>query len=112
MILEERNYTMMPAKKALFLGEYQERGLAIQRRHLERLVGYFETEFGVVNQIVHMWAYQSLADRAERRGALQRDPEWKKFVSDTLHCVERMENRILVPTVFSPLGWGEVERVV
>lgn len=103
MILDERTYTLVPSKKALFLKEYEERGLPIQQRHLKRLVGYFETEIGVVNQIVHIWAYDDLADRARKRAGLQQDPEWQAFVQDTISCIERMENRILVPTKFSPM---------
>ena len=103
MIVDERTYTLVPSKKSLFLKEYEERGLAIQQRHLKRLVGYFETEIGTVNQIVHIWAYDDLADRATKRAGLAQDPEWQAFVQDTISCIEQMQNRILVPTAFSPM---------
>ncbi len=103
MILDERTYTLTPSRKAAFLKAYEARGLAVQLRFLERLIGYFETEIGTVNQIVHIWAYDDLKDRADRRAALQRDPEWQAFVAETIACFDRMENRILVPTSFSPM---------
>jgi len=103
MILDERTYTLVPSRKASFLQQYEERGLMLQVRHLQHLVGYFETEIGTVNQIVHIWAYEDLRDRADRRAALQRDLDWQAFVKDTISCIDRMENRILVPTRFSPM---------
>ncbi len=103
MILDERTYTLVPSRKAGFLVEYERRGLPIQSRVLGRLVGYFETEVGTVNQIVHIWAYEDQGDRERRRTALQNDAEWQAFVRDTIDCVDKMENRILKPTSFSPL---------
>ena len=44
-------------------------------RHLP-LVGYWLTEVGPLNRIEHLWAYESLADRAARRGRLMGDTEW------------------------------------
>ena len=34
---------------------------------LGRLIGYFQTEIGDLNHVVHLWAYDSLEDRAARR---------------------------------------------
>ncbi len=33
------------------------------QKNLGHLVGYFTTEVGNVNEIVHIWAYQDLAER-------------------------------------------------
>ena len=41
------------------------------------LIGYFTTEIGTLNQIVHMWGYESMAQRQERRTALYSDPDGK-----------------------------------
>jgi hypothetical protein len=39
----------------------------VQTDHLGKLIGFFFTEIGVVNQVVHIWAYESLDDRLVRR---------------------------------------------
>ncbi len=103
MILEERNYTFKPGTVAGFLRMYEAEGLAIHTRHLGRLVGFFTSEVGLLNQVVQMWAYDSMADRAARRASLYADPEWIAFLPRSAGMVERMENRILIATSFSPL---------
>lgn len=103
MILEERTYTLHPGKVGEYFSLYEKEGLAIQTPILGRLVGYFSSEVGELNQVVHMWAYEDMADRARRRAELMADPRWKAFVPKLLALVTRMENRILIPAPFSPL---------
>lgn len=103
MILEERTYTFKPGTIPVFLKLYEAEGLAVHTRHLGRLIGYFTSDIGVLNQIVHMWAYDDLADRDARRAKLYADPDWLAFVPKTSGFIDRMENRILVATSFSPL---------
>ena len=79
MIVEERIYTALPGKSLEYVRMYEAEGLAIQRPILGNLVGYFTTEIGTLNQIVHLWAYEDLADRAARRGTLLSDPRWKAY---------------------------------
>ena len=77
MLVEKRTYTLHPGKAPEYLRIYTESGMEIQRRILGNLVGWFTTEIGNVNQIVHMWAYADLNDRAERRAELAADPGWQ-----------------------------------
>lgn len=42
-----------------WLALYQSDALAVQTDHLGKLIGFFFTEIGVVNQVVHIWAYES-----------------------------------------------------
>ena len=64
MIVEERIYTAIHGKVTRIRTMYEAEGLAIQRPILGHLVGYFTSEIGTLNQIVHLWAYEDLADRA------------------------------------------------
>src|SRR5205823_5849665 len=59
MIVEERIYTMQPGKVQEWLAFYGERGLPIQNRLLGKLIGFFSSEIGTLNQVVHLWAYDS-----------------------------------------------------
>ena len=103
MIVEERNYTLAAAHLRTFLAAYEAEGLALQTRHLGRLIGYFTTETGVLNQVVHLWAYDDYEDRRARRTALWADPDWTAYSNRVLPWIERMETRLLVPTAFSPM---------
>jgi hypothetical protein len=103
MIVEERIYTMQPGKVQEWLAFYGERGLPIQQRLLGKLIGFFHSEIGTLNQVVHLWAYDSLAHREEARGKLAKDPDWLAYQRDAPKVIQHMENRILVPAQFSPI---------
>jgi hypothetical protein len=103
MIVEERIYRIRMGRMPDYLKLVREEGLAIQQPILGHLVGYFRTEVGPLNHVVHLWAYADLADRMRRRQQLADDPRWQAFIPKLGETIEGMENRILVPTDFSPL---------
>lgn len=109
MLLELRTYTIRVGQLAEFLQGYEARSLPIQKRHLGRLVGYFVPETGELSQVVHLWAYDDVADRERRRAALQGDPGWGEVRELLAGFVVRMENRLLKPTAFSPMHWAAWE---
>ena len=103
MIVEERCYTLKPGTLRIYYEDYDPRGLDIQTRILGNLIGYFHTEIGELNQVVHLWGYDSLAERERRRALLAADPEWQAYLKQSPEIVVRMESRILVPAPFSPI---------
>jgi hypothetical protein len=103
MIIEERTYDLAAGHLPAYIALVQEEGIAIQRPILGRLIGYFHTELGPLNQIVHLWAYESFHDRAERRARLAADPRWKEYAAKVRGFSLRQQNRILLPMSFSPL---------
>jgi hypothetical protein len=105
MIYEKRTYTINPLKMADWLALYKSDAYAVQTEHLGKLIGFFFTEIGVVNQVVHIWAYESLDDRLVRRARMAQDERWLTFSRKNreLAAVERLESVLLRPTDFSPL---------
>ncbi len=103
MIVEERIYTVKPGAVHQYYKDYNPRGLDIQQRILGNLIGYFHTEIGQLNKIVHLWGYASLAEREKRRAALAADPEWLAYLQQSPDIIVEMESRILIPSPFSPI---------
>src|SRR4051812_7157587 len=103
MIVEERIYTIKIGKMTELLRLYEAEGYAVQTRILGRMVGFFTTECGPLNQLVHLWAYDSFEDRLERRRQLFADPGWLAYIAKSQPLVERQENKILMPPSFSPI---------
>src|SRR5579863_9548005 len=97
MIVEQRTYTTHPGKVRDYLSLYETEGLAIQKRILGRLVGYYRSEVGDLNQVVHLWAYFDLVERQQRRATLLADPGFKAYVQKMLPLLVCQESRILVP---------------
>lgn len=103
MIIEERIYKIRTDQMRTYLQLVREEGLAIQAPILGGLVGYFVTEIGPLSHVVILWRYEDLEDRAARRTRLAETPEWQEFTKRLSPTIETMENRILLPTDFSPM---------
>ncbi|MDE1168262.1 MAG: NIPSNAP family protein [Pseudomonas sp.] len=105
MFYELRTYTIKPTKLGDWLALYKSDALAVQTEHLGQLIGFFTTEVGAVNQVVHIWAYTSLDDRMARRTSMAADPRWLEFSrkNKELDAVVTLESRLMRPTAFSPL---------
>ena len=106
MIIEERIYTCYCGKAAQYVRMYEAEGMAIQRPILGDLLGYFTSELGALNQVVHLWAYDSMEERATRRARLLADERWKAYAAKVQPLVLQQENKILVPAPFSPWADG------
>jgi hypothetical protein len=103
VIVEERIYTLHAGKVPDYFKLYQDEGLEIQTRILPRLLGYFSTEFGPLNQVVHLWGYESLEERTRTRAELMADAGWQAYVAKLRPLIVSMENKLLLPAPFSPI---------
>ncbi len=73
MIYEVRTYTLRPGTVAEFEERYHKR-LPSRLRH-SPLGGFWHTEFGPLNQVVHVYPYDDLAHRTRVRAAMANDAE-------------------------------------
>ncbi len=106
MIYELRTYSIKPTRLAEWLKLYKAEALEVQKEHLGGLIGFFTTEVGVLNQVVHLWQFASLNDRESRRNGMGSDPRWQEFgrKNKELDAIVQLESRVLRPTDFSPLS--------
>lgn len=102
MIVEERQYNIVPGRLGAYLDIYAKGPLELQKRILGNLIGYFTTETGELSTLVHLWGYASLDERARRRALLAQEPEWQAYLTACTPLIQRMTSRFLVPTAFSP----------
>ncbi len=101
MIVEQRTYTLHPGKVPDFLTYVETMGLPVLEPTLGGLLGYFTTESGDLHQVVHFWAYESVAERERRRAEIAELPAYKEFVGKVLPLMVKMESRILKPAPFT-----------
>jgi hypothetical protein len=104
VLLDLRTYTLVTGRLNEYLEIYRKEGLPVQVRHLGKPFGFFVSETGPQDQIVHLWAYQSAADRANRRKALAADPAWRAFIAKTGSYFRNRETRLLENASFWPLS--------
>ena len=103
MIVEQRDYHVYTGKLPELVRLYETEGVAIQKEFLGALVGAFTTDVGEPSTYTHMWAYESFADREERRVRLAADERWPPFLAEIQPLIHTQRNRILLPTAFSAL---------
>lgn len=103
MIYELRTYDVRPGLMADYLKLFNEVGMPV-RQEQNNLVGFWFSEFGVLNRVVHIWKYDSLEHRSSVRAALMLDPRWAgDFLPRAMSMLDRMESVILNSASFSPL---------
>lgn len=103
MIVDQRTYTIQIGMLRDFLALYAAEGLAVQTEHLGPPLGYYTTEVGDVNQVVHVWQYTDMADRERRRAQLEADPRWLAYrrKAGAAGQVIRQHNTLLKTVDFS-----------
>ena len=103
MIVEQRDYHVTTGKLNELVALYETEGIELQQRYLGNLLGVFTTDIGALSTYTSMWGYASFAEREERRARLQADDAWKAFLAKIQPLIHTQQNRILVPTSFSPI---------
>jgi hypothetical protein len=100
-LYELRTYRTHTGKVPEWVGHFT--GALPAREKYSKIVGLWTTDVAQLNQVVHLWAYADLNQRADVRCKTPQDPEWKAFLAKGYPLIAHMESVILVPTEVSPL---------
>jgi len=103
VIVEQRDYHVFTGKLVELVRLYEEEGIALQQEFLGGLIGVFTTDIGTLSTYTSMWGYDSFAERERRRALLQADDRWRGFLGRIQPLIHTQQNRILLPTAFSPI---------
>jgi len=103
VIVEQRDYHIVTGKLGELVQLYASEGIELQREHLGELLGVFTTDVGALSTYTSLWGYESYADREQRRARLQADERWRAFLGKIQPLIHTQQNRILLPTSFSPM---------
>lgn len=113
MIYELRTYTLAPGALPEYLRLQREVGRPIRGDNYGKFEGSWTSEFGTLNQYVHLWSYQDAGERQRLRAELARNEAWTgEFLTQTRSLVRVQENKILLPVdgipFTPPTGQGHV----
>jgi hypothetical protein len=97
VIIEMRTYTLQPGT----LAEVEKRfGASLPNREKHsKLAAFWHTEVGPLNQIIHVWAYDSFDHRAAVRAAAVKEENWPPPIGE---FVVQQQSEVFVPAPFSP----------
>eukprot|EP00760_Papus_ankaliazontas_P035898 PhM_4_TR8073/c0_g1_i1/m.49587 len=94
-IFELRTYNVSPQHFPSFM-IHTANFLHLRVKH-SKLLGYWSTEIGGVNQVVHIWAYDSLTHRRHVRDTLVRDQQWfNSYMSIMRPMLVSQDNSLLL----------------
>jgi hypothetical protein len=105
VLVDVRTYRVRPGKLAQQLDLYGKHGLGPQTRHLGAPLAYLQSESGDLNTLLHLWAFENAADRAQKRAVMMTDPEWQNYLklnAEAAFLVDQ-RNSLMVPTSFAPI---------
>lgn len=102
MIVDMRTYSFHPGKMAAWLKIYEETLWPLQQKYLGNCLGFYTSTEGRLNNVVHLWGYENMADREARRAAMMQDPGWPVYLQKVaaLDGFIAQENSILKEAPF------------
>jgi hypothetical protein len=78
-------------------------GILPVREKYSRNIGLWVGEAPQPNEVLHMWNYPSVNDRAKARAALFQVPDWLAFLHSGAGKVVEMQSTLLIPTDYSAM---------
>ncbi len=98
MIHELRMYTLKPGKMPEYLEYARTIGRPARGNDYGVNHGYWTTEHGALNQVWHIWSYESLNERARLRAELQKNKAWTtEYTPRILPLLESQDIRFMHP---------------
>ena len=101
MIYEVRTYTLQPGSVAQFEENFA--NALPSREKYSKLGAFWHTEIGPLNQVIHVWPYESVEERNEIRAEAGKDPDWPPKNPPEMYV--SMSSDIYIPAPFMrPMG--------
>jgi len=103
-LYELRTYTLYPGKLGEAIPLYQDIAWpAMKSGGFDRkLVGYFTSDVGTLNSLVHLWKFDDDADRRDHWGGLYKNEDFMKFASKFRPLLLKQENQLLLQAPWGP----------
>ena len=101
-LYELRTYTLYVGKMSEAVKVYQEYGWPVFQKVQDKLVGYFQSDVGTLNQLVHLWKFEDDADRRRHWQTLYADPAFMEFAGRIRPLILQQENKLLQAAPWGP----------
>ncbi len=104
MIYEVRTYTLQPGSVAQFEENFAKALPA--REKYSKLGAFWHTDIGPLNQVIHVWPYESVDERNAIRAEASQDPDWPPKNPPEMYVT--LSSDIYIPAPFMrPMGGGQ-----
>lgn len=103
-LVDHRVYTIRLRKMGEFVEVFDRLAMPILLETLGAPVGFWTSQVGPLNQFVHCWAYESLADYERRCRARDTHPDFPKYLAASEHLITAQETRLIRRVEMASLG--------
>jgi hypothetical protein len=94
-LVDHRTYTIRLRKMPEFLEVFDRLAMPILLRTLGHPLGFHVSHVGPLNQFIHLWAYDDLADYERRCLARDTHPDFPAYLSASEHLIVAQETRLI-----------------
>jgi NIPSNAP len=111
MLYELRTYTVKPGSLGDMVKAAATVATEIRKNDYGKLEGYWSTEIGALNQVLHLWSYSDYAERTRVRGELANNPRWiGEYIPLIRPLIVRQDIRLLnaVRAPVAPASAGNI----
>jgi len=103
MIFDMRTYDLVPGGIPAYMAAVREVALPVRERYGIRLAGWYHTEIGTLNRVVHIWAYRDWDHFSTSKAQFRSDPDWTaKYLPRVLPLIVHQHSQIMLASDFSP----------
>ena len=96
-----RTYDIAMGKTPEYMAAVRDVALPVRESYGVKLAGWYYTDIGALNRVVHIWAYRDYAHFEEAREAFRTDERWlNDYVPRVKGIVLRQENQIMRASEF------------
>ncbi len=93
--VDHRIYTIPPRKMGEFIEVFDRLAMPVLLQTLGHPLGFWTSHVGPLNQFVHLWGYDSLADYEQRCAARDAHPDFAKYMAASGHLIVAQETRLI-----------------
>ena len=102
-LYELRTYTLQVGKLSEAFQLYKELGWpALEVSYADKLVGYFTSDVGTLNQLIHLWKFDDDADRRNHWQTLFKDQQFMAFAAKIRPLILKQEVQLLHAAPWGP----------
>ena len=104
MIYDYRVYTFKPGKVPEYMAAVEELSIGIRAKYGIKLAGWYYSDIGDLNQVVHIWAFDNPKHLIEAKAAVAADPDWQgKYIPRVSGLLRAQKVSLMLSADFAPV---------
>ena len=104
MIYDFREYTLNPGATQEYMAAVREVALGIRQKYGVKLAGWYYSDVGELNKVVHIWAFRDHEHMKEAKAQVAADPDWTgKYLPRVHGLIQTQKTYLMLSPDFAPV---------